>query len=419
MTKKEIKEKIKQHQSVASENAQDLNTLEVLLPRAPSCDVDVLPSQAALKNVVNMYTSEKAIDLKMDSPCVAQYTVNGSHMLLATQKGCVSAFDTHQLSQAFERTVDDTIFDAAWLHNEQYFALAQREALYIYDANGIELHAVRDVSRPQMLAFLPYHFLLAATTSTGRLKYLDTTQGALVADLSLTDKKVTCLGVNPSNAVLYAGSANGTASLWVPSQEKPVMDIYCSSAAVTGIGFDRRNETMVTSSIDGKYSLFDVRSVYKPLRVINAGRPIHGLAVSQNRVTCLATGKHLMLYRDLETPIGSIRAKGYVESLAFCPHEDILTAGNSSGMTSYIVPGSGDPHYDASEVSPFMNPRQRKQKEVQQLLDKIPYDLISHDQMLGQLVPKEPAAPRGEKKARYFDKSNENTDALSRFRRTE
>ena len=59
----------------------------------------------------------------------------------------------------------------------------------------------------------------------------------------------------------------------------------------------------------------------------------------------------------------------------------MLSAGHSHGVTSFIVPGAGEPNFDSFEQNPFATLRQRRETEVQTLLSKLSHDTIA----LGEL----------------------------------
>jgi hypothetical protein len=60
-------------------------------------------------------------------------------------------------------------------------------------------------------------------------------------------------------------------------------------------------------------------------------------------------------------------------SLAFCPFQDILAVGHTSGISCILVPGAGEPNFDSSEADPFESSRARREREVKSLLDKVPF----------------------------------------------
>lgn len=75
-------------------------------------------------------------------------------------------------------------------------------------------------------------------------------------------------------------------------------------------------------------------------------------------------------------------------SLRFAPFQDVLTIGHSAGLSSVLVPGSGEPNFDSTEADPFENKKARREKEVKALLDKIQPDMISLDpEFVGSLAP--------------------------------
>lgn len=91
----------------------------------------------------------------------------------------------------------ELVRDIKFLQNEMLFAVAQRKALYIYDSQGIEVHAIKTHIEPQKLEYLPYHFLLASVNNHGFLKYLDISVGKPVAEHRFHFENVNDMKQNP------------------------------------------------------------------------------------------------------------------------------------------------------------------------------------------------------------------------------
>jgi U3 small nucleolar RNA-associated protein 7 len=106
--------------------------------------------------------SQKRFDLKLDQlgPYICEYTRNGRELLLAGRKGHLATFDWREGKLGCELQLGETVRDIRWLHNNQYFAVAQKQYVYIYDRNGVELHNLRKHVDVTHMEFLPYHFLL-------------------------------------------------------------------------------------------------------------------------------------------------------------------------------------------------------------------------------------------------------------------
>ena len=69
----------------------------------------------------------------------------------------------------------------------------------------------------------------------------------------------------------------------------------------------------------------------------------------------------------------------HVETVRFRPFDDSLTIGHDAGISSMVVPGSGEPNYDTFEANPYQTKKQRREGEVHSLLDKLPPSMIVLD----------------------------------------
>lgn len=123
---------------------------------------------------VTVETAKKRFELNLDQlgPYLCDYSRNGRELLIGGRKGHVATMDWREGKLGCEIQLGETIRDVKWLHNNQFFAVAQKKYVYIYDRNGVELHCLRKHSEVTHMEFLPYHFLLA--TMVGSLNTSET-----------------------------------------------------------------------------------------------------------------------------------------------------------------------------------------------------------------------------------------------------
>ena len=56
-----------------------------------------------------------------------------------------------------------------------------------------------------------------------------------------------------------------------------------------------------------------------------------------------------------------------------------MAVGHSNGVSTMLVPGSGEPNFDSYVADPYQRTRARQEQEVHQLIDKLQPDMIVLD----------------------------------------
>lgn len=403
--------------------------------------------QSALRDNVDTAVRCKAsfkLDLSDSKLCpyiCATYSRSGKSFLLASRKGHVVVTSWRNATLHAELFLNETVRDATFLHNDSYFALAQKSYLYIYDSSGTQLHVLRKHSHPGRVAFLPYHMLLASATSSvaesPRLAYTDTSTGVLVADLSFGRKAlnlghVSSLCVNGSSGVLNMAHSNGVVSLWAPSQATPLARMFAHRGGVSHIRASSEGHHLITAGSDSTVRVWDVRT-FRELHAWTTPSMLTSVAVSQRDMIAASFGSTVHVWSSLNPaddsnrfkrrapssrPIAresdsrpshlSFRSPYMVEQfptrpvsyLDFCPFEDLLAVGHESGMDAMIVPGAGEPTFDVSAPHPYETSKIRREAEVRDLLDKLPPETISLDVNVIGGVDKDPTARLAEMRQR-------------------
>ncbi|KAF2199341.1 putative small nucleolar ribonucleoprotein complex subunit [Delitschia confertaspora ATCC 74209] len=350
--------------------------------------------QDEIKNSVAIETAKKGFELKLTDmgPYTLDYTRNGRDLLLAGRKGHVAVMDWREGKLGCELQLGETVRDAKWLHNNQSFAVAQKKSVYIYARDGVEIHNLKKHIEPTFLEFLPYHFLLASLSTTGVLRYTDTSTGQMLTELPTRLGPPTALCQNRSNAILHVGHQNGTVTLWSPNTSTPLVKLLPHHGPVRSIAVDRSGRYMVSTGQDKRMSIWDIRT-FKEVHTHHLRQPGSSVHISDTNLTAVGWGTSVSVFdsklfthnrSDIKVPAPYMQWGGEgqtISKLRFCGYEDVLGIGHSAGFSSILVPGAGEPNPDALEsgTNPFETSKQRRETEIHSLLEKLQPDMISLD----------------------------------------
>ena len=404
---KKTKATLRENQNLAAEAARAAATHEKwLLADEVGCleaeegERTYQYQQRDIAKNVDANAANKAFDL--DVPGTGRYYVdyshNGRELLLASSVGALSMMEWQRHHMISETDARETVRDVTFLHNEQFYAAAQDRYTYIYDKRGLEVHCLDDHMHVNKLTFLPKHFLLCSVGTQGILRWQDTTYGKIVAQYRTKLGESNAMTHSNYNAVVHCGHKNGTVTLWSPNQGTPLVKMLCHRGQVKGVAVDNSGKYMVTSGADGQVKVWDLRT-YKPVHAYYSAQPSDHIQISQRGLLAVGWGSTVQIWKDaLQTKQNSPYMKHQfshgqkINSMKFCPYDDILGVGHSRGFTSLLVPGAGEPNFDTYVANPFETKGQRRENEVARLLDKLPSETIQLDpDSIGKVraVPKE------------------------------
>jgi len=353
-------------------------------------------TQNQIKESVCQLAANKlfSLDLNDFGPYKCEYSQTGMHLLLAGEKGHVALLDWNKSDLLTELQLKETVYDICFLHNETMFATAQKQNVFVYDKQGVEIHVIKHKHPAYCLQFLPYHFLLASGGRGGTLQWQDISTGKIVAAHPTKKGNIFTIKQNPANAVIHVGHTAGMVTLWTPNMSEPVVSMLCHKGAVNGLAIQQDGNLMVSTGLDGYLKVWDIRKFEEVSSYLLPSRHnIKTLDISQRGVLAIGFGAHAELWKDWQTggqsqgsspmkmePYMIHRAKPgqFIQSLRFCPYEDILGIGHTNGFLSFGAPGVGEPNFDSFTADVFQTKARRREATVYNLLHKIPcrYDSI-------------------------------------------
>ncbi|CAI0410775.1 unnamed protein product [Linum tenue] len=322
--------------------------------------------QDQLTREVDILSSRNQYDivLKDLGPYTLDFTPSGRYMATAGRKGHVAIVDMKSMELIREMQVKETVRDIVFLHNESFFAVAQKKYPYIYNRDGIELHCLKDVTTGEMIGNF--------RTGLGRTETMQ---------------------INPYNGVVAVGHSAGTVSMWKPTSAAPLVKMLCHHGPISALAFHPNGHLMASCGREKKIKIWDLRK-FEVVQTI-PGHHAKTLDFSQKGLLAAGTGSYAQVLGDFSGTqnysryMGHSIAKGYqIGKVSFRPYEDVLVMGHSMGWSSILIPGSGEPNFDTWVANPFETSEQRREKEIHSLLDKLPPETIMLDpSKIGTLRP--------------------------------
>ncbi|KAI5965478.1 utp7 [Candida theae] len=343
--------------------------------------------QDEIVKAVDSSTANKKFELKLPEfgPYQIDFSRNGRDLLLGGRKGHVASIDWKSGVLGCELHLNETVNAVKYLHNDQYFAVAQKKYTFIYDKEGTELHRLKQHIEATLLDFLPYHFLLVTAGHTGFLKYHDVSTGELVSEIRTKLGPTLAMKHNPYNAVEHLGHGNGQVTLWSPNAPEPLVKIQSARGPIRDLAIDREGKYMAVSGADKTLKIWDIRT-FKEVDHYYTQTPATSLDISDTGLLSVGWGPHVTIWKDVfkkshqaDPYMNHLIPGSKVDKTKFVPFEDILGIGHQQGYGSIIVPGAGEANYDALELNPFETTKQRQEQEVRSLLNKLPFDSIALD----------------------------------------
>ncbi|KEG11070.1 U3 small nucleolar RNA-associated protein 7 [Trypanosoma grayi] len=348
-------------------------------------------TQDDILGAVDLQSQEKKYELVLDKlgPYKVDFTVNGTHLLLAGLRGHMANIRWKDFALNGETQLKDRIDDAKFLIDHTMTALAQKKYVYMYTKEGAEMHILSRMANMDRLVYLPRHLLLCAASSRySVMQYMDISTGQeLGAKVpSAVRDPTSCMAVNPSNGVVASCDLRGVVKMWSPTVVDPLVQLKGHKGVIDDIRFHPNGRFFVTLGGDHKFKVWDCRTL-RALEEYAVTYTFNSIDIASSGLVALGGGTNVQIWKGIFSTAKPTApymkfGLGYgniAQQLRFCPFEDVLGVGHSRGFQSLLIPGSGDANPDFFYANPHETERHRKERVVTTLLDKLPPDTISLD----------------------------------------
>jgi U3 small nucleolar RNA-associated protein 7 len=340
---------------------------------------------------VDLQTQKKKFSLHLDKhgPYNIDFSRNGTHMVFAGLRGHCASMRWQDFALDGEVQLKDRCLDVKYIVDHSMYAVAQHKYAYIYTVKGVEMHVLPKFANVTSMTYLHRHMLLAGVSSSySTLVYMDVSTGELVSNKApnVVRDPTLSIATNPANGVVVTGDTRGVLKMWSPSVAEPLVQIKGHRGGINHCVVHPGGRYTITCGADNALKVWDIRTL-RALEEWRMSYVVDSIDVSQSGLVAVAGGTNVQVWKGMFTPQRPFRPwmthnLGYgnvANCVKFCPFEDVLAIGHSSGISTMLVPSSGEPNPDFYEANPYESDLHRKDRVVKNLLDKLPPDTISMD----------------------------------------
>jgi len=200
----------------------------------------------------------------------------------------------------------------------------------------------------------------------------------------------------------------------------PHVKLLAHRGPVTGIAVDASEGSagryVATCGMEGRVKIWDGRMWGKEVRSWAVRNTPTSLSYSGRGMLAVGGKSGVTVYRDLTSssseselsklpqpylnlPLPALSAR----STKFCPYDDLLCVGHQRGISSLLVPGSGEANFDSNEADVYETYTRRRERDVRGVLEKIRPELITMDvNLLGTVAEAKGGETFAEREARSF-----------------
>eukprot|EP00668_Euglena_longa_P000271 GGOE01000364.1.p1 GENE.GGOE01000364.1~~GGOE01000364.1.p1 ORF type:complete len:607 (-),score=197.49 GGOE01000364.1:348-2123(-) len=318
-------------------------------------------------------------------PYRCAYASNGRTLAFVSEMGHAAVLNLKKRKLMAETQFRTLVRDITFCHDDRLIVLAEKKYACMYSMQWVELHKMAHHTFPTRLAFLPWHFLICSVNTFGDVVWQDISTGNLAARRNMQEGATHVLTRNPWNSVLVTGHRRGTVQMWSPGVDTYLAKVKVSSSALTGVAIDLLGRNMVTTTANGAVKVWDLRN-YKEIHAYRSPTPVVDVKISQTTMVGLAYPNYVEFWKGLLGPekqempyMMHSTKRREITNLEFCPYEDVVGLGLNNGFQSIIIPGVGEPNIDSNLPNPLETAKQKNERPVKMLLDKLPPESIMLD----------------------------------------